>query len=388
MSAASAIASPTPAAATATQPQTFIAQRISDWDTLATDWHAIAARPGPTPFQGAIWLEAWYATFSGSGRFEPVIIDVRDRAGHPAMLLPLALERRGRLRVITFADAELADFNAPVLGPAAPATSAAARRAFAAMKRALPPADLLELKKIPAKLGARDNPLVGTARTPHSAVNGNLVTLPADWNDYHRGLGKAVRGELDRSWRVFQRAAGARFVRVADAPAAARIIAAMDTHQAARFSDAGGAETVTGSEGRAFHRRMATHGLATGEVIVTALEAEGEIVAGLFAYRGEDTVVVTRLANAGGRWSNCSPGRVILHQTMKHLHAEGIRRIDLSIGNHDYKRRFGPVRTPLHDLISPLSPMGLPRVARNWAVGRLRAYPELDRRVRTLLSPT
>ena len=37
------------------------------------------------------------------------------------------------------------------------------------------------------------------------------------------------------------------------------------------------------------------------------------------------------------RW----PGLLVTERTMAALHAEGVRRFDLSIGNQDYQRRFG-----------------------------------------------
>ena len=48
-----------------------------------------------------------------------------------------------------------------------------------------------------------------------------------------------------------------------------------------------------------------------------------------------------RISNAGEKWSNCSPGRLIIERTMAALHQDGVREFDFSIGNYAYKRRFG-----------------------------------------------
>ncbi len=46
---------------------------------------------------------------------------------------------------------------------------------------------------------------------------------------------------------------------------------------------------------------------------------------------------------------NCSPGRLIIGRTMAHLHAQGIRQFDFSIGNYAYKRRFDVAPVALVD---------------------------------------
>ncbi|MEA6939815.1 hypothetical protein ONI91_23625, partial [Salmonella enterica subsp. enterica serovar Montevideo] len=52
-----------------------------------------------------------------------------------------------------------------------------------------------------------------------------------------------------------------------------------------------------------------------------------------------------------------------------------VRRFDLSIGNQDYKRRFGAERVPLTDVSVALSWRGLPYAWRDHAAQGLRRYP-------------
>lgn len=59
------------------------------------------------------------------------------------------------------------------------------------------------------------------------------------------------------------------------------------------------------------------------------------------------------------------------------LHAQGVRRFDLSIGNHDYKRRFGAEPVPLTNVSVALSWRGLAYVLRDDAAQGLRRHPKL-----------
>ena len=78
---------------------------------------------------------------------------------------------------------------------------------------------------------------------------------------------------------------------------------------------------------------------------------------------------MVRISNAGEKWSNCSPGRLIIERTMAALHRDGVREFDFSVGNYAYKRRFGVTRLPLLDISAALSWRGWPFALRDRARG-------------------
>jgi CelD/BcsL family acetyltransferase involved in cellulose biosynthesis len=111
--------------------------------------------------------------------------------------------------------------------------------------------------------------------------------------------------------------------------------------------------------------------------VVSTLTAGEDVVATLLGVRSGSRYVMVRISNAGEKWSNCSPGRLIIERTMAALHKEGVREFDFSIGNYAYKRRFGVAPLPLADLTAALSWRGLPYVLRDRAARELRRYPRL-----------
>jgi CelD/BcsL family acetyltransferase involved in cellulose biosynthesis len=94
-----------------------------------------------------------------------------------------------------------------------------------------------------------------------------------------------------------------------------------------------------------------------------------------------------RTSNAGQQWANCTPGLLCVERTMAALHEQGLRNFDLSIGNYDYKRRFGAKPTPLTDVSIALSWRGAPYALRDRAAQGLRRYPRLAERVRWAVGP-
>ena len=102
-----------------------------------------------------------------------------------------------------------------------------------------------------------------------------------------------------------------------------------------------------------------------------------EIVATLLGVRSGARYVMVRVSNAGDKWSSCSPGRLVIERTMAALHKDGVREFDFSVGDYDYKRRFGVTELPLVDISAALSLRGLPYAWRDRAARALRNYPRL-----------
>ena len=99
------------------------------------------------------------------------------------------MRERG-LRTIEFADLGVTDYNAPILGPAAPSTESAAAAVWQHVLRALPECDLIHLRKMPLTIDGRPNPLVLLRDTYPSNCPGFSISMPEDWETYLRSLAK------------------------------------------------------------------------------------------------------------------------------------------------------------------------------------------------------
>ncbi len=91
-------------------------------------------------FQRADWLTPLYDSLAENDPgIAPLFAEIGDDAGALAFRLALLQRKVRGIRQIEFADLGMSDFNAPLLGPAAPLDAAAAKKAWAALKQALPP---------------------------------------------------------------------------------------------------------------------------------------------------------------------------------------------------------------------------------------------------------
>jgi CelD/BcsL family acetyltransferase involved in cellulose biosynthesis len=357
----------------------FCVEFVRDWNQAAARWNHVNSS---TPFQDPRWLGAWYQAFANFDSVEPLIAVISDSAtSEQVALLPLIRRTRNGIRIIEFADLNLTDYNAPLLGAAAPRDAKSARMLWhsllAALKLLPGGADLIRLRKMPIDLECQPNPLALLAGAYPSSLNGNVVTTGGDFDAYRFSLGRTVRKELERSWRVFTRAPAAAFQIVTDANEALRLLSTMEIQQGARMQHLGLNFILNDETCAAFYRNLVRDGVDSGCAVVSTLTAGEDVVATLLGVRSGSRYVMVRISNAGEKWSNCSPGRLIIERTMAALHKEGVREFDFSIGNYAYKRRFGVAPLPLADLTAALSWRGLPYVLRDRAARELRRYPRL-----------
>jgi len=266
------------------------------------------------------------------------------------------------------------DNNAPVLACDAGDARGIATALVEAL-RALPDGfDLLRLKKMPAHVGGKPNPLVSFGRIGSCSLNGNLVLTGDDYADYQASI---RRMQMPRCWRVFSRHTGARFEIATDVARAMELLDVMDAQQQARMRKLESRFVLNDETHARFYREVARQGVAEGYAVISALVCDEGIVATTLGIRLGATYVLLRISHAGDPWSSCSPGLLVTERTIAALHAEGVRRFDLSIGNHDYKRRFGAEPVPLTDVSIALSWRGLPYVLRDRAAQGLRRHPRL-----------
>jgi CelD/BcsL family acetyltransferase involved in cellulose biosynthesis len=358
------------------------------------DWQRAKARWGDpadaTPFQNWQWLEAWYGAFASVEHVESLIAIISDAAtGGPAVLLPLIRRRHNRIRIVEPADLDLTDYNAPLLGPAAPRDAKAARAMWKDLRRALRRlpggADLIRLRKMPVETDGRPNPLALLNGAGPCALNGNIVTTGDDFDAWRFTLERTVRKELERSWRVFTRDSAAAFRIITEKDEALRVLSTMESQQGDRMQHLGLNFVLNDETYAAFYRNLVDRNVGNGYAVLSALTVGDEVAATLLGIRQGSHYVMVRISNAGEKWSNCSPGRLVIERTMAALHKDGIRQFDFSIGNYAYKRRFGVARIALMDFSAALSWRGLPYALRDRAARWLRGHPGLAERVKRAL---
>jgi CelD/BcsL family acetyltransferase involved in cellulose biosynthesis len=334
-------------------------------------------------FQSVSWLKAWNVTIGRSAGW-PFMITVREnRNDNLVAVLPLLLRRVDRCQIVAWADCGVSDYNAPILGAAAPADAAGARAMWRAVKKVLPPADVVKFTKMPVTVEGRRNPLTLLPQA-RASVCGHTLVIASTWDSYLEGLERRFRKELRRSWRVFTKDETAAFVVIDSDDEARRVLTALESQQNERFKSTSG-YLLDRPERQSFYRELTANGIRNGEVMLSALTCRGEVVSALLGLVSGSRYVMVRISADHARWSHCSPGRLIITETLRHLHERGFTIFDFSIGDYAYKRRLGVKSDTLFEFTNPISAIGLASTAYDRAKKTVIRYPRLKRIAQRLL---
>ena len=345
-------AAPRGGSAAATGPVASVSVHRDPRDALSA-WRDLAARAPTTPYQTPDWVLPWIETLGRAAGVEPLIVVARDAAGQPLALLPLGLQRRGRLRVATFLGAKDSNFNMGLFAPGL----VLPRAGLVALLRAAAAAsgtrvDLCLFRNQPRAWQGTANPFLAFPHQPSPSF--------AYWSPLAPDGEAFLKGQLSRDSRKKLRqkanrlaALGAVEAFEARGPAAlGEVLDAFVAQRTARNAAAGlGCDDIPAL--RRFLEGTAGEG---GPVAIHALRCGGRIVATLAGIRhgGRFSGMLTSFADEP-EIARCSPGELLLGEVMKGYCARGFAAFDLGIGEARYKASYCPQVEPLFDCLVPLT---------------------------------
>lgn len=346
-------------------------------EALAPGWdELVLAMPRPSPFLLHAWLVHWWRHF-GDGE---LAVHTARRDGRLVAALPLAIRRRGGVRVAGFVGGghvELADL---LLAPGEPPEVAAAvvdRAAAGAHDLAifygLPRGSRLERALAPRRLTLLDR-----AEAP-------VLDLSAGWEDvYARKVPSKRRYEHRRKRRKLGEL-GAVEVRLARTwPELEPVLEEAFRLYALRWEGRPERHGFASPRGRAFHRAAYEALAARDAVRIVSLHVGGRAVAFHSYFVVGETLCSDRLAfdPALAQWS---PGFLNTLDMLEAASAEGLTRVEFLGGTEEYKLVFADGLEPLHEAVGlARTPLGQAAAAARVAAVRARRRLKRSERLRRL----
>ncbi len=333
----------------------------SCWNERASKFARQVENTGSTLFQGELWLSCWYEIFTQDSETTAVIVAVEDLASSELlMLLPLCRRRENGLSTITFADFGLADYNAPLISPRFTPDRQEMKKLMQEIGKALPPADIIKLEKMPDRIGRTVNPMTLPANVHHSSLRHYGVEISGSWNDYWNSLKRNFRKDQRRRWRVLEKQGKVSFLHCQDARQALELFETLIRQQRQRLQGLGLPYLMEQPRMKKFYQTLLKKGCPDKPVIFTALLVDEQPVATLLGFGNGTQYAMTLSGNEQGKWARCSPGRLLTERTMQALHEMGYSYFDFTIGDEDYKKYFTSESQPLNEFCLALSWKALP----------------------------
>ena len=339
----------------------------SDLASLEAEWRAFAPAAAATAFQAFDWLDKWQRHVGSAKGTVPAIVVGRDRDGALTMILPLAIERTGPIRRLTWLGSELCDYNAPLLAPAFARDLSGERfkalwRAVTALLCAEPRYrfDTIDLQKMPETLRGAANPFLSLAVSIHPS-GAYVATLGPDWDAFYASKrSSATRKRERRQLNQLTEHGGEVQLLTADEPVSAAATIEALFEQKSSWLAHRGAEDMFGRRGyRAFYRDVATDPRLGDLVHVSRLDVGGTIAAANIGLTFDGSYYLISSSYLAGDLSRYGTGRFHLQLLLRRAIEKGFARFDFTVGDEAYKHDWADIEVKLYDFVGAVGPRGM-----------------------------
>jgi CelD/BcsL family acetyltransferase involved in cellulose biosynthesis len=322
-------------------------------------WREVQATGQCTVFQTFEWLSTWQRHIGVLTGAMPCIVIGCDTQGRPLLLLPLAIERSGLARELTWFGSDLCDYNAPLLAAGvADRLEAAAFMALwdriIAKLQADPRSqhDLIRLEKMP--------PLVGTGRNPMLALPANLnpsgsyiTPLRGNWDDFYKAKRSSATRRRDRSKRNRLSESGeVKLVSSETAEDALSTLSILVEQKTTIFARHGINNLFARAGHLDFYRDIVSNPATRDLAHVSRLNVGAETAAtnlGLVFAGRYHHVLASYTSGPLGHWG---PGAAHLNDLLRYAIERGLTAFDFTIGDERYKRDWCDDVQTLYDHVA------------------------------------
>jgi CelD/BcsL family acetyltransferase involved in cellulose biosynthesis len=333
---------------------------------ISAEWDALADRAGADPFVRPGWIDAWRVAFGGRA-LEPLLIH---RDGRLAGVLPV-LGRRVR-RSPT-------NEHTPAFAPLA--EDAGALSALAAALFAQRPAvvSVAFLDRTGAAFAALR---VAAAATGYAVavrpIHRSPVLILDDVAAWEAARPRRLLGDLRRRRRRLEERGEVTFT-VARQPSALIDLLALEQRG---WKGTQGTAIAADGRLRSFYTQVAAWAASRGTLRIAALRLDGRPLAAMLALEDDGALHLLK-AGYDPAFARCSPGQLLLQETLQRAFAARLERVELHGADEPYKRAWtSAVRERV--ALEAFAPTAAGRLARAAMFG---GRP-LARRARELRSPT
>lgn len=343
-------------------------------DDLGIEWPS-ALQPGDAighVFQMREFLEVWLRRVAPGRGTTPCFCAVVDDTGAPVILLPLGIESHRGARVLSFLDAELSDYNGPILFPAALGLSANAFQSlWNRILESLPPFDVIAFDKLPADIHGHVNPLAALDTQPQefSCHQARLI-------DTLQGFTKKRSGtlrSLSRAKRFLRQRGTYHYLIARDEAQATAFLDTLFAQKKRRAEDTMVPDMYENPGIRDFYLDLTREHLDSGLVHLSAVEiGETRIAAQWSLVMGRHYYYLVP-GHEAGEWVKASPGRILNEEVLRWCYDNGISLADFGVGDEAYKFEYCDVHIPLHMMRHARTGRGRVYLATERTLQKLRA---------------
>lgn len=325
-------------------------------DHLASEWAALAGPYNVTPFQSHGFMRLVLRQLAVNGLAKPVVALVRAPDGRPVALFPMQRTRKHGLTWLS-TDIRPVDYCAPLLD--ASLTADTLPGLVKAVLAAVPGIDLLYCNRMPDRFGDTPDPFVCLPNAGRLRLSAWVLPLAGRTaGDLAAVRPTSFRGNLRRATQNLAKAHRRQFSIAMGGAIDEADLAAFRALRITSSEEKGRGNILEEDDWSALYLDLMRGEGGDCRGWLAKLAVDDEPIAYLFGITDGRRAVAMLPAAKLGAWRPYSPGLQLFSDVIEHFRAEGYDWFDLSIGDMDYKRRFGCQEVGLYDALFAKTPTG------------------------------
>jgi CelD/BcsL family acetyltransferase involved in cellulose biosynthesis len=317
-------------------------------DLAAVGWPTVAAEPTLSMhvYQSREFLSVWMATIGKARRAQCVLFVVKDADKIPVLYLPLCVETRLGTRFLRFMDAGVADFNGPIQVADRHLDRGEFLDVWQQILSRLPRIDVVDLRKMPGRIGGMVNPLTHLACRPHGS-SGHAIDL-ARWREVVATTSSIARmkKKIQRRYRKLGEVGTAAFLFNPSGPQWDHVMDRMFELKRVKYQDTSVPDFLSAPGVHDFYREIAAPERLGSVSHLSALTCGGRVVSAHlgFVARGRFYYVFPAFDT---EYRSFAVGQVLLERLVESCVDDGFATFDLGEGDASYKQDWAPQSQPL-----------------------------------------
>ncbi|MEM6462836.1 MAG: GNAT family N-acetyltransferase [Pseudomonadota bacterium] len=335
----------------------YSVQVVRSFDFCGDDYFELFERSRAYAFQHPNWLDAFYRHMAPGRGAEPFVLSIRLAAdGMLHCVLPLILRRKAGLRLLETTDLGVSDYACPVALPEFWPELERNKVLQSQILKALPRHDLLRIRPVREEDCGHFRLLLGCEPKPLDFF-AHAVELGQPYADWRKtAFNGSLRKMIDRKKRKLLREhEGVVLERLTETGAVSAAIAELARLRAGRFNG----DVIDQEFALRFYQDVAQEGAREGLAETWRLTADGGLRGVVFGLTHEGRFYYLLIGCDYDNSGQYSPGLQLYDGIMEQQARKRDASFDFTIGDEDFKLKFGTVATPMHVFIKAGSILGV-----------------------------
>ena len=330
-------------------------ETVSSFNFLSEEYRMLFARSGAYGFQHPVWLDAFYRNLApGRGAEARILTGRENRSGRLELVLPMIRRRKMGFRLLEATDLGVSDYVIPVASPEFWSQADQAPDMQSGVLEALPGFDVLRIRPVRAEDRHKFELLLGAEAQP-LGFSAHAVDIKRPYDDWRTAtFNGSLRKMMDRKGRKLQREQDVSCEELRDPQAIRAALKQVADLREGRFEE----DVIQEKFALDFYSDVAVRGAAAGLASTWQLKAGAEVVAVVFGLTHQGRFYYLLIGSDYDRFGQYSPGLQMYDAIMRDWSRRGGTCFDFTIGDEDFKMKFGTSPTPIYAFVQARGPVG------------------------------